>query len=160
MANIEWRPIQGASGYEISDTGEIRSHKGKNPKILAQFNKKGYLCVNLRLGKGSGYISTSAMRQAYVHELVLETFVCPRPEGMQGHHIDRDIRNNDLSNLAWVTSRENSLHRRQVRLTYELAEEIRAQYDLGKSQQKLAWEYDISQSHVSRIIRDVSWKAN
>jgi hypothetical protein len=43
-----------------------------------------------------------------VHDLVLEAFVGPRPEGMQCRHMDGSKTNNVPSNLQWGTPLENS----------------------------------------------------
>lgn len=47
-----------------------------------------------------------------VHLYVLETFVGPRPEGMQACHGDGDPANNRLSNLRWDTCSNNNLDKR------------------------------------------------
>lgn len=43
----------------------------------------------------------------YVHNIVLEAFVGPRPHGLNGLHWDDDFSNNRLSNLRWGTQSEN-----------------------------------------------------
>jgi hypothetical protein len=43
----------------------------------------------------------------YVHQLVLEAFVGPRPDGYHACHCDGDRKNNALSNLRWDSPREN-----------------------------------------------------
>ena len=47
----------------------------------------------------------------YVHHLVLEAFVGPRPPGMSGLHRDDDPANNHVDNLYWGTSSENAFDR-------------------------------------------------
>lgn len=42
-----------------------------------------------------------------VHQLVLEAFVGPRPEGFVGCHWDDDPSNNRLENLRWDTESAN-----------------------------------------------------
>lgn len=44
-----------------------------------------------------------------VHRLVLEAFVGPCPEGMEGCHGDGDPTNNSLGNLRWDTATSNQL---------------------------------------------------
>lgn len=46
-----------------------------------------------------------------VHQLVLETFVGPCPDGMEVCHADDDAGNNYLSNLRYDTHRENLIER-------------------------------------------------
>lgn len=44
-----------------------------------------------------------------VHQLILETFVGPKPDGMEGcHYPDSDKSNNRLDNLRWDTHGENA----------------------------------------------------
>lgn len=44
----------------------------------------------------------------YVHELVAEAFIGPRPSGMVVDHIDRNPRNNAPSNLRYVSVADNT----------------------------------------------------
>ena len=60
-------------------------------------NGRGYLCVKF---KGKKY---------KVHRLVLETYVGPPPtDRPEADHIDRDTRNNHVSNLRWVSREQNN----------------------------------------------------
>ena len=43
-----------------------------------------------------------------VHRLVLGTFCPPAQEGLTVDHIDHNTRNNNLSNLRWLTFKDNS----------------------------------------------------
>lgn len=43
----------------------------------------------------------------FIHRLVLETFVCPRPSEMECRHKDGRHENNHLCNLIWGTRAEN-----------------------------------------------------
>jgi hypothetical protein len=63
-----------------------------------------YLRVKLCPGDGT-------IRYAPVHHLVLEAFVGPRPEGMNGLHWDDDAMNNQLDNLRWGTDSDNQQDR-------------------------------------------------
>jgi hypothetical protein len=47
----------------------------------------------------------------YLHHLVLEAFVGPRPPGMQCRHINGDSLDNRLENLAWGTASEDNYDR-------------------------------------------------
>lgn len=94
----EWRPVVGFECYQVSNLGRIRAAA----KILKpQPSRGGYLFVQLSPGQVS----------KYVHQLVLEAFVGPRPPGLEGEHDDRDRTNNRLSNLAWKTHSENNLNK-------------------------------------------------
>ena len=59
-----WLPIPGWPNYEVSDLGRVRNINGR---VLKPFTKShSYLAVDLHHG--------DAMRRAYVHRLVLESF--------------------------------------------------------------------------------------
>lgn len=107
----EWRPILGAEGfYEVSDRGRIRSldridnggnrRLGRVMKTDARAGQRGYRVVKICAPDGS-------RRMRYVHDLVLEAFVGPRPPGLSALHWDDDVENNSPSNLRWGTQREN-----------------------------------------------------
>lgn len=60
----------------------------------------------------NGYYSIGLWRdnqecRRYVHHLVLEAFIGPRPHGMEALHADGTRTNNSLSNLRWGTRSEN-----------------------------------------------------
>lgn len=63
-----------------------------------------------RVGNSQGHLSVfsrKAMKNFYVHRLVAEVFI-PNPENKpMVDHIDRNPRNNAVSNLRWVTRSEN-----------------------------------------------------
>lgn len=66
----------------------------------------GHLAVTLRNLKGKS-------KRYYVHHLVLEAFVGPRPENMEARHFpDRNPANNMLGNLLWGTRQENMLDKK------------------------------------------------
>jgi hypothetical protein len=106
----EWRAIPGFPGYEVSDLGRVRSWKrfggfGKLPTepkpVVGSIHKAGYPQVNLTVdGK---------KRYAFVHRLVLETFVGPCPVGMECAHLNGVRSDARLSNLEWKTHADNEL---------------------------------------------------
>lgn len=98
------RDIPGFSYYRITKTGKVwslpRERSSKSGKWLIQYmDRKGYLYVDLYKNK------TKTRR--YIHRLVLETFVGPRPEGLECRHLDGNPLNNNLGNLCWGTHSEN-----------------------------------------------------
>lgn len=109
---MEWRDILGYEGYlQVSDTGQIRSveryvnHRDGSlmlikPKIIKSFpDPKGYLKVRTSVNNKKTCIK--------VHRAVAEAFI-PNPEHKpQVDHIDGDKTNNNVSNLRWVSNREN-----------------------------------------------------
>ena len=113
----EWRPVVGYEGaYEVSDDGRVRSLPRPRPKnpgrggsgmwrgrmLTFAYSKGGYRQVHL---SARGYTRT-----VYVHHLVLEAFVGPRPADMpHTRHLDGDQTNNVVGNLAYGTISQNML---------------------------------------------------
>lgn len=105
-----WAPIPEHPGYEASDLGRIRSVPRERVGTCGRvFHFKGrvlVLCPNhngyLRVPLGHGV-------NKFVHCLVLQAFVGPRPEGMQCLHGNGKPADNRLTNLHWGTPSENSL---------------------------------------------------
>jgi len=80
-------------------SGNSRTHGSAAPGTAAE--RPGALAVT---------VSRSG-RKRYVHVLVLETFVGPRPADHDGDHIDHDKFNNRLTNLRWRPVSENRADR-------------------------------------------------
>ncbi len=62
---------------------------------------------------GRGYIMLAygpkgAQKRTFVHVLVAEAFLGPKPDGMVVDHKDRNRSNNDISNLRYITQAENN----------------------------------------------------
>lgn len=100
-----WQFIDGfKEQYEISSLGRVRSLKrygGTNSRILRPVvGAQGYRWVTL-CSPGQ------RPRNVKVHQLVLNAFVGPRPDGMGGLHKDDDPANNALSNLRWGSQTDN-----------------------------------------------------
>lgn len=109
----EWRPVPGHEGhYEVSSEGRVRSldrrvahprHGAINVKgkpLAQRLDRHGYKIVNLW--------RDGVMKARKVHQIVLEAFVGPRPEGIEVMHADDDRTNNRLENLSYGTRQENA----------------------------------------------------
>jgi len=111
-----WKDIKGfESEYKISNMGRIiskeRKVSGKNnsirtifeKEITPTFNGKGYLVVAL-YKDGKRYFKK-------MHRLVAEAFI-PNPDNKpEVNHINGDKTKNIWTNLEWVTTKENCIHR-------------------------------------------------
>jgi hypothetical protein len=99
MQKETWKPVKGYEGYyAVSNFGRIKSIRN-NIIMKQRQNKKGYLVVNLKLAGDIKYAS--------LHRLVAEAFI-PNPDNKpQIDHIDTNPANNHVSNLRWVTIKEN-----------------------------------------------------
>lgn len=109
MKREKWKDIDDFPGYQVSDKGNVRTKRSAGIKkdfndeyvnMNPQKNLKGYLQINLR--KDNKYYKKT------VHRLVLSTFKpIKNPDDFQIDHLDLNKENNCLSNLEWVTPKEN-----------------------------------------------------
>ena len=90
VVNIHGIPSQ--PGYFITEDGRIFKEK------KATIGKNGYPHTGFRRGD----------KNRYIHDLVLETFVGPRPDGHQASHLNGDRADSRLENLTWETPKENN----------------------------------------------------
>ncbi|MAF25364.1 hypothetical protein CL634_07295 [bacterium] len=105
-----WKVVPSYSDYAVSNFGRVKritpanSSKSYVGRILKPYiTEKGYIKASISLGK-----SKRVYRR--VHRLVLEAFVGPCPEGLEVNHKDGNKGNNHLTNLEYVSSRENKHH--------------------------------------------------
>lgn len=99
----EWRDIPGWPGYLVSDQGRVsRLLSGKSRPPGSRYR---YPTFSLRRERGG------AQRAVHLHTLVLTAFIGPRPEGLEGRHLNGDQTDNRLANLAWGTRSENQQDR-------------------------------------------------
>lgn len=100
-----WKSIQGYDGYEISNTGVVRSFKRKSIKNLKPLKlPTGYLCVDLC--KDTPVVTKPHL----IHRLVAIHFLDNPYNKTQVNHIDGDKSNNNVNNLEWCTAKENMHH--------------------------------------------------
>ena len=109
--NEIWKSIYGYENiYEVSNNGRVRSlsrtAKGKNG---ASIPIKGRV---LKLAKGQRYYHIclykfGKSRTVLVHKLVANAFLGDRPKDLVIDHIDNDSLNNMVSNLQYISVREN-----------------------------------------------------
>lgn len=176
----KWIPIDGYVGrYEVSNYGNVRSHPTLR-KVLARdgktINYAKWPGRNLKpVLRSDGRYQVSLCgdggirKEALIHALVLEAFVGPRPEGMNGLHGDGNSKNNNLSNLRWGTQKENIddaiKHGTQVmgeshgmrKLSKNDVLEIRA---AGRREtQRLAEKFGVTRSAISRARNRYTWKS-
>jgi len=107
-ANREFRKIPSLEYlYEVNGDGTvIRNVKSK--RHLKCFKKHHnsnteYWCTQVNIKHN--------IRKVFLHRVVAECWIGPRPEGMQVDHIDRNSLNNHYSNLRYVTKSEQMLNR-------------------------------------------------
>jgi hypothetical protein len=154
----QWKPVLGYEGlYEVSDQGRVRSLR--SGKLMRQsVANTGYMQLNLSGNDGP--------QLKHAHRLVLEAFVGPCPNGMEGCHANGNRQDNRLNNLRWDTRKGNMADatkhgttNRGVRcpnskLTEQEVFEIR---EAPGSQQSIANKYGISREHVRDIKNRKKW---
>lgn len=98
----EWTDVKDYEDkYQVSSIGRVRN-KITHRILKHALNKNGYHRVNL--------FNESGMKSKFVHRLVAQAFI-PNPENKpQVNHIDEDKTNNMVSNLEWMTAKENNNH--------------------------------------------------
>ena len=112
-----WRDIDGYKGlYQVSSWGRVRYLKNwfydestvfPQEPLRPEVTKKGYLRVDL-------YDADGRRKHKKVHRLVANAFI-PNPDGKpQVNHKDGNKKNNSVTNLEWVTDKENKDHRKNV----------------------------------------------
>lgn len=101
-----FKKIPDFPNHRVSNHGRVQSRYKRGIGLTESWHDmkpnrhKGYLCITVR-DKGKS-------RTTRVHRLVAEAFL-ENPQGMeQVDHIDCDKSNNKVSNLEWVTARENT----------------------------------------------------
>ena len=169
-----WKPVLNYEElYEVSDLGRVRRIKatpiGTEPPIGWVNDEVGrvvrYLSIKT-IGRDYEYVCLSKDGKAknrYVHLLMLEAFVGPRPGEkykIEGRHLDGNSTNNHLSNLKWGTKKENSLdtikHRRTNRsLSDETVLAIRKLYKENIGVHKIKQLFNLrSEAHVYQIVKN------
>ena len=94
------KEINGFEGYYISDIGKV--YNKENKELCQWIDNVGYKQVNVRKDKKKYY--------KRVHRLVAEAFI-PNPDNLpQVNHKDGDKTNNKVSNLEWISNKDNTQH--------------------------------------------------
>lgn len=97
-----WKDIKGYEDiYQISNLGRVKSVE--TDRILKGCKtSNGYLIVSL--------YKNSVMSTKKIHRLVADAFIQNPENKPQVNHIDENKTHNMVSNLEWMTAKENSNH--------------------------------------------------
>ena len=90
--------VKGYDGYEVSNTGKIKSLK-TNRLLTPQKNNCGYLYILLT-------DSNKKVKINLIHRLVFDSFI-GIDDGLEINHLDEDKENNRLENLELITHEDN-----------------------------------------------------
>lgn len=155
----EWRPVVGYEGYYIvSNLGNVSSVDRYVTKSngVVQFRKQrackpretydGYVVVKLsRDGK---------TKLVPVHRIVAMAFVDGFEDGLEVNHIDHDRKNNNASNLEWLTHQENIAKTiddgRHISQIADFSGENNPNYGNRKLSEKYASDKDLAMRKQSR----------
>lgn len=105
MSSEIWKDIEGYEGkYMISSLGNVLTlnykRTGKNKILKPVLLNMGYYVV--------GLCKNGKQKKHYIHRLIAQAFI-PNPDNKpEIDHIDTNPLNNNINNLRWVTSKENS----------------------------------------------------
>jgi hypothetical protein len=156
----QWRDIPGYEGrYQVSDLGRVKSLKG-TPKILKAGPRNGYPSVVLAVD--------GVKTNRTVHSLVAETFIGPRPDGMEVMHLDGDRLAPTLGNLRYGTPSENQAMREQHGTTYRgtdhhfnklTVEQVIEIKRAKRGIRKMARDLGVNRSLVNAIRAGRIWKS-
>jgi hypothetical protein len=143
-----WKNIPGFElKYAVSDRGRVYS-----------FANKGWRFLTPRVRRNSGHVSVAlnGVKQRYIHELVLTTFVGPCPPGMQARHLNGVPNYNWLDNLEWNTPGVNVVDKKhhdgqKGKLLIGEVISIKQSLALGVKRCDLAKEYGVSYSTIRCI---------
>lgn len=98
-----WKSVVGYEGlYEVSSLGRVRSLRKKKFYYKKYIMNRGYAHTGL-----SKY---NKINNFYFHRLVAQAFIPNPDKKKEVNHIDFNRINNNISNLEWVTRKENVHH--------------------------------------------------
>ena len=155
--------------YIASSDGHVFSTKnigrGKyHQEITQRENQDGYMCITV--GKNNN------RRTERVHRIVAKAFI-PNPDNLpEVDHIDNNKKNNDVSNLQWISGFDNKskipFHTRSHSHSGELngrailskqdVINIRNLFASGVSQYQIAKQYKCGWSTIHNIVTGNTWK--
>jgi hypothetical protein len=168
--DAQFQPIEGFPYYRVSQDGEVESCCGRRCR-----NRQTCTWRPLKpIRRDGGYYSVNLHRGGkktarYVHHLVLEAFLGPRPPGMICRHLDGDSSNNCFGNLRWGTYAENEadkfIHGTRVRgsaaarskLREEQVVEIRSERLAGVPIRQLAAHHGVSHQTIRAVVSGETW---
>jgi NUMOD4 motif/HNH endonuclease len=154
LAIEEWRPVVGSEGrYEISNIGNIRLTASRFLKPW--IDKNGYYRIPL--------IVNGKRRHIGIANAVCAAYIGACPDGFQVNHIDGDKSKNRLSNLEFLSRKENIRHGislglrlNRTTVTPEIVRVIRATY-CSVDAKVLAQRYGVSKNQIRKIAKGQSW---
>jgi hypothetical protein len=174
---VEYRDIPGCLGYRAGSDGTIWSCRVRGGGRLNRLSNDWQERKQARTLKSGRWYRLVCLTingkktSRWVHRLVLEAFVGPRPMGMQcRHYPDPDGENNRIENLSWGTAQDNSDDKREcgrfvfgeaagkAKLTEAQVLEIRRLAASGMNNCALGRQFNVHHTTASNIVLGKAWK--
>jgi hypothetical protein len=167
-----WKKLE-LNGYypiEVSSFGRVKALEkfvkysdGRNRRykeyiMTPRFDSKGYYQICLH--------GENCKKEFRVHRLVAEAFIKNIENKPCVNHKDGNRKNNNVSNLEWVTYSENtkdgiyrgSIYKPGKKINLSDSENIRTIYQkTNLKQREIASMFNLTQTQISRIIRNKNW---
>lgn len=166
-----WKDIPKYKGmYQISNFGRVRSwnNNGNNRKGRRASPKYLKIYVDSLGYKSVAMCINSTPKRFRIHRLLCQVFKKNPCSKKHVNHIDGNKKNNCLSNLEWVTPKENSLHAKRIglidnlgqkngnsKLSLEDVKEIK--YGRNYNRIKLSKKLGVTKDTISAIRNGKSW---
>lgn len=173
-----WEDIKNFEGiYQISNLGKVKSLSRKvkqsNGTVIAT---KTAILKSCKDGRGYYFVKTSVNAKKKIVKIHRQVALCfiPNPGNKpQVNHKDGDKNNNRITNLEWVTGKENvnhsvenGLHKSgedvcNSKLTNKQVREIRSLYIRGSYEfgaKPLARIYRVSGTTIRNIVKLKKWR--
>ena len=131
--------------YADLDNGIIYGTRGQ--KLIPCKTYNGY------------YTVTVNNKRQKIHRLILTTATHSNGEGLQVNHKDGDKANNKLSNLEWVSAKENTHHAEITGLRTHIQTKVRKDRKLTDDEVRLIRYYS-SLGWNTKQIKEICPKAN
>lgn len=131
--------------YADLDNGIIYGTRGQ--KLIPCKTYNGY------------YTVTVNNKRQKIHRLILTTATKSNGEGLQVNHKDGDKANNKLSNLEWVSAKENTHHAEMTGLRTHIQTKVRKDRKLTDDEVRLIRYYS-SLGWNTKQIKEICPKAN
>ena len=162
------KDIKGFEGrYTISNLGIVRS-KLTNIIMKPNITKFGYARVNLRKAKSREY------KSYFIHRLVAAHFLANPDNLPEVNHIDCNRLNNVVTNLEWVSKKDNIKHsfiygsashkglrNPNAKLNKDDIVAIKALHKTNKFYNtQIAKIFRVSSSTIDNIINNTTWSDN
>ena len=160
--------IPDCPGYRVGNDGTVWSQRNNRWGLLNTWHqlRPGLVVSNPKYARHM--VSLGRGNQRFVHHLILEAFVGPRPDGYESCHKNGNPLDNRLVNLYWGTKRDNGLDTRAhgrkkgekhplATLTDALVRMIRYRATNGETHQSIADDLGIQRRNVGRIADKSRW---